>query len=189
MIDITQARALLTELSPALAEADRQHAAEEPDELLPTILMARFADVLAHAWNATPVLTRQHIFDTIERFMVEGDERLQNAVATGFLEALLNHMLEVNIDRPMVEAMLGPESISYLKEWDRFSDNPYRYRFEKLKEEGILRSEQAEKYVQYLEGWLTKHWYPSAERTEVENVLRELRSAMKGHETGEKNTR
>lgn len=178
IIHMHEARILLAALSPALRCIDQEHTTEWGSEGLPTVLMGEFAQAFASEFKTMLPEVRQRILDTIEKLMVEGDELVQTAAATGFLESLLNSVIQGTVDRSLIESMLGPESMAYWKAWDQFSDNPYRYRYDELKEQGLLQSEQAEKYARYLEQWLEERWYPSKERTEVENVLRELRDVL-----------
>lgn len=124
MISMNEGCAMLTALSPALARVDLDLVAEwDPQEPPPTIRMADYARALAEECVAIPVDVRQRILNTVEKLMVQGDDLLQTAVATGFLERLLNAVLDGQLDRVVVQAMLGPESLAYFKEWERFSDH------------------------------------------------------------------
>jgi hypothetical protein len=60
------------------------------------------------------------IFNLAETFMIEGDERLQTAIATGFLEALLAESSAGRLDFRRIAPFLGKKSREYARAWDQF---------------------------------------------------------------------
>lgn len=61
------------------------------------------------------------VFDVAERLMVEGDNEVKDAVATCFLENLLNVASAGRIDASKFVDLLGPESRAYCRAWDEFT--------------------------------------------------------------------
>jgi hypothetical protein len=61
------------------------------------------------------------VFDVAERLMVEGDNEVKDAVATCFLENLLNIAGTEQLDASKFVDLLGPESRAYCKAWDEFT--------------------------------------------------------------------
>ena len=66
------------------------------------------------------VLYLYEIFVFIEFLMLNGDEDVQTATATGFLEAMLNATPE-RINASTYVPYLGKESVAYCKAWDEFT--------------------------------------------------------------------
>lgn len=60
------------------------------------------------------------LFEVVERLMREGTEEVQNAVATCFLENLLNSTPH-RIPPESFVLLLGPESRKFCRAWDEFS--------------------------------------------------------------------
>lgn len=61
------------------------------------------------------------IFNLIEQLQVDGDIEVQTAIATCFLENLLNVASAGRIDTKKFVDFLGPESRAYCKAWDEFT--------------------------------------------------------------------
>lgn len=62
----------------------------------------------------------KRIFDFVEHLMSNGNESVQNAIATGFLEGLLNKDPK-EIQFIKFRKFLGKETISYCRAWDKFT--------------------------------------------------------------------
>lgn len=62
----------------------------------------------------------KRIFDLVERLMVEGDQTVQEAVATCFVEDLINAVPD-EIDSRTFVHLLGDETRDYVKGWDDFT--------------------------------------------------------------------
>ena len=63
------------------------------------------------------------IFDIIEELMVDGDENVRTAVATCFLENLLN-LVPDRLPPERFVHLLGPASRTYCIAWDTFTGIP-----------------------------------------------------------------
>ena len=61
------------------------------------------------------------IFDLVERLMIDGDNEVQDAVATCFLENLLNAAAAERLDVNKFIHLLKPESRAYCRAWDEFT--------------------------------------------------------------------
>lgn len=61
------------------------------------------------------------IFDLVERFLQEGDQEVQDAVATCFLENLLNASSAGKVDISRFFSLLGIESRAYCRAWNRYT--------------------------------------------------------------------
>ncbi len=60
------------------------------------------------------------IFSVIEQLMTEGDDEVKDAVATCFLENLINRASSGEFDRSELVPLLGPNSRAYCEAWDEF---------------------------------------------------------------------
>ena len=58
-----------------------------------------------------------HVFEVVEKSLVEGTEDVKNAAATCFLENLANREIDVRLYAPM----LGKESLAYCRAWGAFT--------------------------------------------------------------------
>jgi hypothetical protein len=61
------------------------------------------------------------IFNLIEQLTVDGDAEVKNAIATCFLENLLNVASTGRVDARKFVNLLGPKSRAYCKAWDEFT--------------------------------------------------------------------
>lgn len=89
---------------------------------LMTILTHYVKDIL----NMTPITLKKEkelkeIFLLIEYFLNEGDRDVQDAVATCFLENLINATSWKTLKPETFLCYLGPESRAYCKAWDEFT--------------------------------------------------------------------
>jgi hypothetical protein len=57
----------------------------------------------------------------IEHLMLQGDDAVKDAVATCFLENLINRTSAGDIPAANFVHLLGPESVAYCKAWDEFT--------------------------------------------------------------------
>ncbi len=63
----------------------------------------------------------KEIFTFVEKLMNEGSQKVQEAVATCFLENLINATSWETISPASFVNLLGPESKEYCKAWDEFT--------------------------------------------------------------------
>jgi hypothetical protein len=61
------------------------------------------------------------IFNLVEQLLLEGDQELQDATATCFLENLLNASSSGKVDANKFADLLGTESRAYCRAWDRYT--------------------------------------------------------------------
>ena len=61
------------------------------------------------------------IFDLIEQLMNDGDQTVKDAVATCFLENLINRASAGSVPARAFVHLLGPRSRAYCKAWDDFT--------------------------------------------------------------------
>lgn len=179
MIPMNEACDRLAALSPALTHENQKRLDDWVPELPPpTTRMAGFARTFADSWNEISSDTRSEVLNTIETLLLLGDELVQTAVTTGFLENLLNLVLKGQLDRQAVEAMLGPASLEYFQEWERFSAT---MRDSQRLAVGVEHAQKARDGMRELEKWLAEH--PTArpgDRAAAENALTDLRNALNG---------
>lgn len=64
----------------------------------------------------------QQIFLEAEQQLSTGSERSKDAIATGFLEAVVSSMDDLGIARDRVSGHFGPSSAAYVAAWDRFCE-------------------------------------------------------------------
>jgi hypothetical protein len=122
MIDMVAAVRCLVEASKELEVANREMVSQwEPDEVPPTIRMGEFADRYVALFDLISESERKRILALLENLLVEGDDMVKTAVATGFFEALLAHCDEGHFDFSKIKTMIGPESRAYCRAWNRFT--------------------------------------------------------------------
>ncbi len=118
-ISMTQAVEDLEASHPILAACGRAFRDEYGDEQLFVVLFGRYGSTVVEHWAELDMERRLDFFNLIDRLMVNGDEQVTAAVATGFLEAIQHRAT----DFPFREAaaLLGPESRRYCEAYDRAS--------------------------------------------------------------------
>lgn len=60
---------------------------------------------------------------TIEDLLIQGDEKVKDAVATGMLEVILAESSAGRFDIASLLRFLGPETKAYCRSWDAFTGN------------------------------------------------------------------
>lgn len=83
--------------------------------------VAAFSDYVAEQINHGERDNLKTIFDLIEEMITEGDQDVQDVVATCFLENLINLASANKLYSPDFVPFLGPNSREYCKAWDRFT--------------------------------------------------------------------
>jgi hypothetical protein len=83
--------------------------------------VTEFSDYVADLINQDRLEALPGIFDLIEQLMVEGDDEVRTAVATCFLENLLNVSSAGKLEPAKFTHLLGPESRAYCRAWDEFT--------------------------------------------------------------------
>jgi hypothetical protein len=107
----------LPEFKPAL-DATRAEWGSEPPGLcnelftLSDLVIDRLASTLQH--------DLEPLFQAIERLMLEGNEDVKDAVATCFLENVLNATSK-DVPAERFVPLLGPESRAFCRAWDEFT--------------------------------------------------------------------
>lgn len=61
------------------------------------------------------------IFDAVEQLMTDGDKAVKDAIATCFLENLINQVSAGEILASDFIHLLGPKSITFCRAWDKFT--------------------------------------------------------------------
>jgi len=84
-----------------------------------TIQMSPFEDYAVDAIKAKDEIKIKKIFDFVEFLLINGDESVQGAIATGFLEYLMNITPEQIKSSAFVQYM-GKNAIEYCRAWDEF---------------------------------------------------------------------
>lgn len=91
-----------------------------PDDPPVTIVFANIGRCLIHLYsNASAATPFRDLFGVIEELMIDGDESVQSAVATGLLEALLNEAA-IRGTTDLV-SLFGPNTRAYCQAWDSFT--------------------------------------------------------------------
>lgn len=93
-----------------------------PEEVPPTIVFMSFADTFAAQATLLSDAELASLWAGIERCLAEGNEMLCDAVATGFLECVLNKVNLLSVeDWNRTTSLLGPETRKYCLAWDGFT--------------------------------------------------------------------
>ncbi len=85
-----------------------------------TAQMTPFAEYALEVIKTKDTPQIKHIFDFIELLLINGDQSVQNGVATIFLEYLLAKDPE-EIKFKTFCQYLGEDSLAYCKAWDKFT--------------------------------------------------------------------
>lgn len=85
-----------------------------------TIQMIPFSEYVVDVIKTNNIIEIKNIFDFVEFLLCNGDESIQNAVATSFLEYLLNKAPD-EIKFNVFAKYLGENTIKYCKAWDEFT--------------------------------------------------------------------
>ncbi len=114
----------ILELAPGFQEQWNRYLDEWKDEKdTPglSIDLMEFAGYLYEQFDFLPQDQLIKIFNYVEILMLEGDQEVQDATATCFLEALQNAISLKKISGRKLFKLLGPESIAYCRAWDEFN--------------------------------------------------------------------
>ena len=87
---------------------------------VPLAGMGRVGSALAEHLEEIGVEPRQNLFDLVEALLACGDERIETAVATGFLDGFVSASVHRGLDRQASYSYFGPLARKYVVEWDEF---------------------------------------------------------------------
>lgn len=114
---------LLSQSHPVLARARvKVEGAWLPDQPPPTVLMSALAKAIVGAANELPESDALAVLRNVERVLDEGDESSKDAVASGFLEALVAAADGGDVAVGRLMGLLGPLSIEYCDAWRSFTE-------------------------------------------------------------------
>ena len=88
---------------------------------LMSVLTSYVADILNVCLSIEKKKEIKDIFALIEIFMNKGNQDVQDAAATCFLENLINYTSAGRLKPESFLCYLGPESKKYCKAWDEFT--------------------------------------------------------------------
>lgn len=112
----------LEALTPVLGDAvEAEGEQREPDLELNVAWMARVGHAIVTCLPQLREETAIGVFDLVERTLREGSQPIQDAVATGMLEAISNDLDLGRVTHARLAALIGPESRAYLLAWDEFT--------------------------------------------------------------------
>jgi hypothetical protein len=120
-LDFEEGLKLLVESAPVLRdECDRMSREWAPEPPPTTVLMGALGHGLVNAIDRLATKELMAVSAAVEHLLVAGTTELQDATATGFLEALVHASCEPRLLARMV-TQLGPAARDYLRAWDRFT--------------------------------------------------------------------
>jgi hypothetical protein len=93
----------------------------QPEEPPATVLYSAFGQSISETVGHLSNDEKTYIFDTIEQLLLQGDDIVRAAVATGLLEALLSQSSSNRFDFRAISNHLRPNTRHYCQEWDRFT--------------------------------------------------------------------
>jgi len=85
-----------------------------------TIDMCEFAEYVVNSIQQEREIELDRVFQLVEYFIISGDEEVKNAVATGFLEYILNATSR-RIDPSSFVPFMGESSKNFCREWDKLN--------------------------------------------------------------------
>ena len=106
---------------PTQDAADRLERDWSPESPPDTVAGATLAKAFGLAISDLARSDIEAVGTLVETFLVTGDEDTKDAITTGFLESLLAQASAGTIHFRSIAWMLGPESIRYCREWDKFT--------------------------------------------------------------------
>ncbi len=116
-----QSLSLLAEsFLPLEEELDRLRGEWLPDQLPLTTAMSALGRVLVANVGTAGDEAVERIAEVLETLLSVGDDEVQNAAATGLLEALVCSFEAEQGSAPLLKR-LGPQSREYLRAWDEFT--------------------------------------------------------------------
>lgn len=83
--------------------------------------IAEFSEYVINLANEKSTQNFTEIFNLVEQLLVDGDKTVKDAIATCFLENLLNAASNGIIDPQSFVPFLSQESRTYCKAWDEFT--------------------------------------------------------------------
>ncbi len=83
--------------------------------------LAEFSDYTVNLIQNSQSSNLRVIFDLAERLLVEGSSEVKDAIATCFLENLINVAGTDKLDASKFVNFLGPQSRAYCRAWDEFT--------------------------------------------------------------------
>lgn len=83
--------------------------------------MSEFSRYVADLILTNQLESLPQIFSLVEEFLNEGNQQVQEAIATCFLENLINCCSSDDLDAEAFIHLLGPASEAYCKAWDEFT--------------------------------------------------------------------
>jgi len=121
-VDISVAINRMTSNSSYFAEAYGSLNEEwRPDVPPTTIVFSMLGRAFCRHANRTTEEQMVAIWKTVEELILNGDDAVKNAVATGFLEAVLSESSAGRCSISSVSGHFGPATIAYCKAWDEFT--------------------------------------------------------------------
>jgi hypothetical protein len=121
MITEAESLRLILEVAPGFEPHWRDHRASWADETLPYGLdVAAFARYVIDRIQCGGLGKVAEIFALAERLLLEGEETVRDAIATEFLENLMNRVPD-DLSPTSFVPHLGPASRAYCRAWDEFT--------------------------------------------------------------------
>jgi hypothetical protein len=100
---------------------DRAKADAYPDLPLPTLTFADLGRVFSSSFHDLTDAERRAVGDCVEDILRDGDDSAKNAVATGFIEAVVSWTDSHPDVRDDIRSYLGVEAINYWRAWNLFT--------------------------------------------------------------------
>jgi hypothetical protein len=120
MITKDQVMPILLNDCPSFSEKWREHLALYGDEQLLYIDLGAFADHIIDLYEKDQTQEFSAVFDSIERFHIEGDDYVREAATIGLLEGIQNTAGHRGIDPEAFAPYLKPESAKWWKKLNDF---------------------------------------------------------------------
>jgi hypothetical protein len=117
-----EALAQIDAVSPVLQEVRAKTSkAWQPDGPPLSVVMSEYARTFVENTHLFTTQQIQELFALMEDLLLDADDSVKDAVATGFFEGLLGRASAGSFDFQAVARFLGPTSQSYCQEWDKFT--------------------------------------------------------------------
>ena len=116
-------RSLANLVGPTRDAAERLEREWAPDSPPEVVAAATFGAAFGSAVENLRGTDIETIGKHVEMLLTSGDEHTRTAIATGFLESLLAQASAGTFSFERIAWSLGPESLKYCREWDKFTGN------------------------------------------------------------------
>lgn len=114
---------IFSEISPILSSIKDEMVSDWGDDIPVTVLSSNYAKAIVESWLDIGDEVLILIFNSVESMLEGNNERLHDAICTGFLEKLMHEVSSDNIEYESIIKYLGVKSKEYCIAYNEFTGN------------------------------------------------------------------